>query len=564
MPLKICMFVYNNCQHDSRVLKEAATLAKAGHEVRIVALLDDNSLPYEERNGFTIIRTLKNPLHYRVLKRIRYHGLLEHIQYFLGLTVKPLYHLVKWTVELAVKSSGMSTKSKTDPDPESNNSSKVNPFKKLFLLSVSISNEITQKGVKTYIKNSRQHSPTYFFTFGWFFVICFIAFRYSCKFYYRFVRRPLKILWVRHMKKTFAFIDYKIVNFIHSTIKNCLMKFHRPLCFLDYYCRSLPLVMSNPADVYHAHDLNTLPIAYWAKKKTKASLVYDSHEFYVERNRPNKASRIGKFLLKQLEGFFIKSSDHVITVSDSIGVELQKRYSVKKLSIILNVPMLNGTSDSVRNSECSLHHELDIPETDRIVLYVGNIAFNRGLENLIQSLVYLNNCILVMMGKATEVYVEKLKKVAIDSGVSEKVHFFGPVPQEQVIAYASSADIGAAPILNACLSYYYSLPNKLFECMNAGLPTIGSNFPELKKVIEGYGIGKTFDPENPKDIAASINYILSDRLRYDTMRKNSLQAAKIFNWSNESKKLLTIYNDLEDRLSKDDNHNLVLNNETTL
>lgn len=529
MPLKICMFVYNNCQHDSRVLKEAATLANAGHEVRIVALLDDNSLPYEERDGFTIIRTLKNPLHCRILKRIRNYNLNNSIQSLLAFAVKAPYRLAKRTAGLLIRPFRKATKLETNPKTESKKLFKVKPIKKLSQLLLSISNEITQKGVKEYSRNSIQHSPYYFFTFGCFFVACFIVYHYSCRFFYKGV-----------------------------------MKFHRPLCFLDYYCRSLPLVMSNPADVYHAHDLNTLPIAYWAKKKTKASLVYDSHEFYVERNRPNKASRIGKFLLKQLEGFFVRSSDHVITVSDSIGVELQKRYSVKKLSIILNVPMLNGTSDSVRNSECSLHHELDIPETDRIVLYVGNIAFNRGLENLIQSIVYLNNCVLVMMGKATEVYAEKLKKVAIDSGVGEKVHFFGPIPQKQVIAYASSADIGAAPILNTCLSYYYCLPNKLFECMNAGLPTIGSNFPELKKVIEGYEIGKTFDPEDPKDIAASINYILSDKLRYDTMCKNSLQAAKVFNWSNESKKLLTIYNDLEDRLSKNDNHNLVLNNETTL
>ncbi len=564
MTLKICMFVYNNCNHDSRVLKEAATLAKAGHQVKIVALLDDNSIPYEQRDGFTIIRTLKGPIHYKLLNKIKKYNLINQVKHLLDLTVMMISRTLKWMTGLPINPFRWAAKSKTNHDTDTQKASKAKRFEKISQLSLSINNEINQKGIKEYLKNNARNSPFYFFTCGWLVILCFIAYRYSCKFCILCIRRPVKILWARYIIKTFILIGRKVTGQIHSSAKCCLMKFHRPFCFLDYYYRSFPLIRANPADVYHAHDLNTLPIAYWLKKKTGGALVYDSHEFYIERNRPKKPSRIGKFLLKQLEGFFIKSSDHVITVSDSIGVELQKRYAVKKLSIILNAPIRNGQSDSVGKPECSLHHELAIPKTDKIILYVGNIAFNRGMEYLIQSIAYLNNCALVMMGKATEAYAEKLKKIAFDAGVIEKVHFFGPVPQEQVIAYASSADIGAAPILNACLSYYYCLPNKLFEYMNAGLPTIGSNFPELKKIIEGYGIGKTFDPEDPKDIAASINYILSDRQRLETMHNNSLQAAKIFNWSNEAKKLLTIYSDLEDRLYKNDNHDLVLSNENTL
>ena len=54
--MKVCMFVCNNCRHDARVLKEAKTLAEAGHDVRIIAVLDEDTEPYEERDGFTILR----------------------------------------------------------------------------------------------------------------------------------------------------------------------------------------------------------------------------------------------------------------------------------------------------------------------------------------------------------------------------------------------------------------------------------------------------------------------------------------------------------------------------
>jgi len=89
------------------------------------------------------------------------------------------------------------------------------------------------------------------------------------------------------------------------------------------------------------------------------------------------------------------------------------------------------------------------------------------------------------------------------------------------------------------------LPNKLFECISAGHPTIGSNFPELRRIIEGYHIGRTFRPDDPKDIAKAINYVLSDKERYKGMCRQGLEAAKIFNWKNESKKLLAIYSAFE-------------------
>ena len=52
MSTKVCAFVYNNCKNDARVLKEAKTLADNGYDVRIIALLDDQTEPYEERDGF--------------------------------------------------------------------------------------------------------------------------------------------------------------------------------------------------------------------------------------------------------------------------------------------------------------------------------------------------------------------------------------------------------------------------------------------------------------------------------------------------------------------------------
>jgi glycosyltransferase involved in cell wall biosynthesis len=74
--VRIDMFVYNRCTTDARVLKEARTLAEAGHQVRIVAVLDRTTEPREERDGFRIVRIDRNPLHYRALHAARAAGRL--------------------------------------------------------------------------------------------------------------------------------------------------------------------------------------------------------------------------------------------------------------------------------------------------------------------------------------------------------------------------------------------------------------------------------------------------------------------------------------------------------
>lgn len=69
--MRIDMFVYNRCTTDARVLKEAATLAAAGHDVRVLAVLDQTTALDEERDGFRIVRIDRDPIHYRILKWVR-------------------------------------------------------------------------------------------------------------------------------------------------------------------------------------------------------------------------------------------------------------------------------------------------------------------------------------------------------------------------------------------------------------------------------------------------------------------------------------------------------------
>ena len=486
--MKVCMFVYNACQEDARLLKEARTLTAAGYDVHIIAHLTNETVAYQELDGFRIFRVALDPIYRKMLR------------------------LTSLPIRMALKLVGLLLEKPFQRSFEARRKDAAN-------------REVRQRGIiglvrrnGYFVKEALKENPAYFLSVGWLLaagsVLVFHVSHWMSRLLYRTIVHLLKLL------PTAA----------------------RYQSYIDYYCRGFGLARREPADIYHAHDLNALPVAWLSSRVMKGKLVYDSHELWLDRTRLKKRSRFNRFLVRAIELFLTRGTDAMIAASESYATLLSHRYNIPQPTVILNAP---GYCPVERSR--ILRDELDIPKGDRILLYIGRITYYRGLEEVIQSIQYLRHCVLVMMGYEAAEYVAGLKKLITDQGVSDRVRFFGMVPYQEVVRCAASADIGVAIIKNAGLSYYYTSPNKVFQCMAAGLPVVASNFPDMKKVIEGYNLGVTCDPDNPGEIANAINYVLSDEDRYNEMRSNALEAAKIFNWENESKKLLALYQGLSDR-----------------
>jgi len=302
------------------------------------------------------------------------------------------------------------------------------------------------------------------------------------------------------------------------------------------FLKILLLALNQKPVVYHAFDLKTLPLAYLVSKINNSKLIYDSRELNVEsvgyRNLPN----ILKFIMKMIEGFLIKHTAGIIVPSKPIADTLIKWYDTIKPTVVYNCPPYRKYSKTT-----VLRDILGIDKSKRIVLYQGIISYGRGLENLIEASKYMNkNTVVVLIGDG--ILKEKLMEYVNKKKLNNKVKFVNAVPYDELLNYTMSADIGVIPTQNICLNHYYSAPNKLFEYLMAGLPVAVSNFPEMKKIVEGYDVGVTFNPDDPKDIARAINTILSDDQMYLKMKKNAIKIAKkIFNWEKESKKILRLY-----------------------
>jgi glycosyltransferase involved in cell wall biosynthesis len=340
---------------------------------------------------------------------------------------------------------------------------------------------------------------------------------------------PRSKLWARittPILRGFA----RTARFGFRAVKFLVGRQGRALKTLAINRRMIEVGMSIGADVYHSHDLNTLYIGAMCKRKAGARLVYDSHELQTERNRMTKWWRRWAAWNEQK---WLPYADAMIVASPSwIDINRKKYGKVPDRSVsIINTPELVSI-DEPRD----LRGELGIPADTPILLYQGSIQENRGIEPAIDAITLLPHAVLVVIGygyhrSALEADVRK-------RGLTDRVKFFGPIPNDELLDWTAAADIGLCNIVNSSLSYYTSLPNKLFEYIIAGIAIIGSDSPEIGRVVQEEGVGEVADPVDPESLAAATRTILSDLDRY---RAATHAAALKYNWGIEQQKLLSVY-----------------------
>lgn len=287
-------------------------------------------------------------------------------------------------------------------------------------------------------------------------------------------------------------------------------------------------------DIVHCHDLNTLPIGVLFKIFSwgRIKIVYDAHEHETEVG----FSVIGlkKILYQITERICIKFANKVITVSDSIADEYSKLYKIEKPTVLFNTPEFKEPKelDIFRN-------ELGISKDQIIFIYQGGLMRHRGIEIMLGAFEKLQGHSKVVVflgyGELDNIIKSKAKK-------NSNIYYYPAVKPSELLDYTASADIGISFIENSCLSYYYCLPNKLFEYTMAKIPSIVSNLFEQSKFIKNNKNGIVVDKITTNSLKEAIEKITIDDI--NQMKQATDNARKKYNWQNEEKKLIALYDSL--------------------
>lgn len=325
----------------------------------------------------------------------------------------------------------------------------------------------------------------------------------------------------------------------YEAIRFKLWFYKGPLFYAAFNLRLFFYLLFSKADALFANDLDTLPANYLVSLIRKKFLVYDSHEYYTGvpelQHRPFIRS-IWTFI----EKYIFPKLPVIITVNDSIAGLYKKQYG-KSLLVIRNVPLKPLLPAKVNKQE--LRKKLMLPEEKKILILQGSgINIHRGAEEAVEAMRYLDNVILIILGGGDVLHM--LHGLVQRHKLHEKVIFKPRMPYVEMMEYTRASDLGLTFDKGTSINYQFSLPNKIFDYIHAGIPVLASRLPEVEKIITTYQIGDFIDDHNPEHIAEKIRTIFNNATAFDHWQKNLDIAASILNWEEESKKFPDIIHEL--------------------
>lgn len=282
--------------------------------------------------------------------------------------------------------------------------------------------------------------------------------------------------------------------------------------YWNYHCRIQDITRRINPDIFISADLFSLAIC---SKLTCSSLkIFDCRELYT-----NLASLVNQ-PFKQLfwslyERIYYKNIDKVLVTANSDKAFLLLKYGDKDIQTIYNFPKF-----SKMNNNINIKEKYDISKNMKIFIYQGAIQAGRGIDEMISLLKYFKDCVALIVGEGE--HKSDLEKLSRELKVENRVIYTGIIPYIELLNITKQADIGFALIQPISKSYMQALPNKLFEYGLAGVPTIASDFHEMKKYIEQYKLGIVVNPINSE---------------------NQIEAVKsLLNWSNRNQLIQTVSN----------------------
>ncbi|QTE22197.1 glycosyltransferase [Polaribacter cellanae] len=295
------------------------------------------------------------------------------------------------------------------------------------------------------------------------------------------------------------------------------------LFYAEYNIRLFFFLLFKKKDILLSNDVDTLLPNYFISKIQHKKLVFDSHELFSEIpelvNRPKV-----KKIWTSIENWIIPKLKNNYTVCNSIANYYQNKYNVQ-FKTILNVPNKKNIENGIFPFETY---------QKKIIIYQGAVNMGRGLELMIETMQHLENHLLIIIGNG-DIYKD-LKEKTSTLKLNEKVFFLGRKKPEDLKKLTPLADIGFSLEEDLGLNYRFALPNKIFDYIQAEIPIIVSNFPEMKQIVIDHKIGEIIEHRDPKFLAHQIKKLLEKDFSNELK-----EAKKILIWKHQEKKLLAIF-----------------------
>lgn len=297
------------------------------------------------------------------------------------------------------------------------------------------------------------------------------------------------------------------------------------LFYAEYNIRLFFYLLFKTADCIGAIDLDTILPCYLVSKIKKTKRVYDAHELFCEMKEIVSRPAIYR-AWKKIERYTVPKFQLGYTVNQPIADEFAKLYSVQ-YEVIRNIAVLTQLKS--------------VEKKEKFILYQGAVNEGRCFETLIPAFKQVD-CNLWICGDGN--FMKQARQLVTANNLQDKVIFKGKLKPEELALITRQAYAGITLFDDKGLSNYYSLANRFFDYLHAGIPQLCVNYPVYASINNKLPVALLVDDTSTSNLAAQLNNLLTNEVLYKTLQQNCLQVRQTLNWQHEEKKLIQFYKNI--------------------
>ncbi len=301
--------------------------------------------------------------------------------------------------------------------------------------------------------------------------------------------------------------------------------------YAEMNLRLLVFLLRRRWDAVGVVDLDTLPAGTLASLLKRKARVFDAHEHFTEV--PEVTDRpFVKAFWNLVAHACLPFYTHAYTVGPALAALLSSTYRIP-FKVVRNVPVASGHPPS-RSAAINT-------EKNSIVLYQGALNEGRGIACMLQAMQRLDGVSLWLAGEGD--LSMSLRQEALRLGVASKVRFLGRVKPEMLRHHTAQAWLGLNLLEHKGDSYYYSMANKYFDYVMAGVPVLTMNYPEYRSLQSQFPVAVLIDELNPDAICTAINFLMEHPDAYAQHQEACMTARNVWTWEREGQQLIQIWNE---------------------